>query len=180
MAGDTLNQSGQHPLLYIYLVDRGCNEQGYIDQGKHRDSGCPKGCPRRGGQNCLLVHGYYPRSAPFCRYRKHCFGSDSCTNSSIRSRPSVEVSCSPEMARPHHAKRPESEASFGYDLLSCPNCGRILKLAEIWEPKRGFVWMKHWLKTQRIRKTARDALNNAKQITNRPRFPLIYLQLSIA
>jgi len=24
--------------------------------------------------------------------------------------------------------------------LACPLCGRTLELAEIWEPKRGFVW----------------------------------------
>lgn len=45
------------------LVDYGCNEQVYIDQGKHRDSGCPKGCLRCGGQNCLIGYGYYPRKA---------------------------------------------------------------------------------------------------------------------
>jgi hypothetical protein len=30
-----------------------------------------------------------------------------------------------------------------------------MELAEIWEPKRGFVWMKRWLETHRMRKAAR-------------------------
>jgi hypothetical protein len=42
-----------------------------------------------------------------------------------------------------------SGASFGYDPLSCPNCGCIMELAENWAPKRGFVWMKQWLETHR-------------------------------
>jgi len=70
-------------------------------------------------------------------------------------------------------------ASFGYDPLSCPNCGCIMELAEIWEPKRGFVWMKQWLETHRMRKAARDALKDAAQITNRPRLPRLYQQLPI-
>ena len=70
--------------------------------------------------------------------------------------------------------------SFGYDPLSCPNCGRIMELAEIWEPKRGFVWMKHWLETHRMRKAARDALIDAAQITNRSRLPRLYQQIPIA
>jgi hypothetical protein len=54
--------------------------------------------------------------------------------------------------------RDRIKASFGYDTLSCPNCGRTLELAEIWETNRGFIWMKQWLETHRMRKAARDAL----------------------
>ena len=54
-----------------------------------------------------------------------------------------------------------------------------MELAEIWEPKRGFVWMKQWLETHRMRKAARDALKDAAQITNRPRLPRLYQQLPI-
>jgi hypothetical protein len=45
------------------LADYGCNEQGYIDQEKHRDSPRPAGCPGCGEQNCLIGHGYYRRKA---------------------------------------------------------------------------------------------------------------------
>jgi hypothetical protein len=45
------------------LADYGCNEQGYIDQEKHRDSLRPEGCPGCGEQNCLVGHGYYLRKA---------------------------------------------------------------------------------------------------------------------
>jgi hypothetical protein len=48
--------------------------------------------------------------------------------------------------------------SFGYDLLECPQCGCMMQLAEIWEPKRGHIWMKRWLETYRMRKAARQAL----------------------
>jgi hypothetical protein len=37
--------------------------------------------------------------------------------------------------------RDRIKASFGYDPLSWPLCGRTMELAEIREPKRGFVWM---------------------------------------
>ncbi len=30
------------------------------------------------------------------------------------------------------------------DPLECPYCGCIVQLAEIWEPKRGHIWMKRW------------------------------------
>jgi hypothetical protein len=60
--------------------------------------------------------------------------------------------------------RDRIKASFGYDPLECPNCGRIMELAEIWEPKRGFVWMKHWLETHRMRKAARDAFLSVQNI----------------
>lgn len=53
--------------------------------------------------------------------------------------------------------RDRVKASFGDDPLECPNCGRIMQLAEIWEPKRGFVWMQRWLETHRLRKVAREA-----------------------
>ena len=69
--------------------------------------------------------------------------------------------------------------SFGYDPLSCPNFGRIMELAEIWVPKRGFVWMKHWLETHRMRKAARDAFIDAAQITSHSRLPRLYQQLPI-
>jgi len=62
-----------------------------------------------------------------------------------------EILQSPEVAR-------AIKASFGYDPLACPRCGRILELAEIREPQRGHIWMKRWLETHRLRKAARDAL----------------------
>jgi len=40
--------------------------------------------------------------------------------------------------------RERIKASFGYDPLECPHCGCIMQLAEIWEPKRGHIWMKRW------------------------------------
>ena len=59
----------------------------------------------------------------------------------------------------HHLKwRERIKASFGYDPLQCPRCGRTLELVEIWEPKRGHIWMKRWLETHRLRKAARQAL----------------------
>jgi hypothetical protein len=39
-----------------------------------------------------------------------------------------------------------------------------MELAETWEPKRGFVWMKRWLETHRMRKAARDAMKEAAQV----------------
>lgn len=68
--------------------------------------------------------------------------------------------------------RKRIQASFGYDPLACPRCGRTMELAEIWEPKRGFVWMKRWLETHRMRKAASlswrtvqgDALKEAAQV----------------
>jgi hypothetical protein len=52
--------------------------------------------------------------------------------------------------------------SFGYDPLECPQCGCIMQLAEIWEPKRGHIWMKRWLDTHRMRKAARLALERIR------------------
>jgi len=60
--------------------------------------------------------------------------------------------------------RERIKASFGYDPLACPRCGRTMELAEIWEPKRGFVWMKRWLETHPMRKAARDAIKGAAQV----------------
>ena len=54
--------------------------------------------------------------------------------------------------------RERIKKSFGYDPLQCPRCGRTLELAEIWEPKRGHIWMKRWLETHRMRKAARQAM----------------------
>ena len=47
-----------------------------------------------------------------------------------------------------------------------------MELAEIWKPQRGYVWMRRWLETHRMRKAARDAAKDAlaKQI-RRPRPP---------
>jgi len=79
--------------------------------------------------------------------------------------------------------RERIKASFNYDPLSYPKCGRKMELAEIWEPKRGYVWMRRWLETHRLRKAARDALNHATQIkrpTPHPKLPRKYQQLPIA
>jgi hypothetical protein len=76
--------------------------------------------------------------------------------------------------------RDRIKASFGYDPLACPLCGRTMELAEIWEPKRGYVWMERWLETHRMRKAARDALKEAEKVhqqLRRPRQPRQYLQL---
>ena len=56
-----------------------------------------------------------------------------------------------------------------------------MELAEIWEPKRGFVWMKRWLETQRMRKTARDAMKEAAQVKqlSRPKSFPKYQQLPL-
>jgi hypothetical protein len=73
------------------------------------------------------------------------------------------------------------KASFGYDPLACPRCGHIMELAEIWEPKRGFVWMKRWLETQRMRKAARDAMKEASLVkqSRRPKSLPKYQQLPL-
>ena len=41
----------------------------------------------------------------------------------------------------HLKWRERIKQSFGYDPLECPRCGCIMQLAEIWEPKRGHIWM---------------------------------------
>ena len=46
-------------------------------------------------------------------------------------------------------------------LESVPNPAHVQDvagIAEIWEPKRGHIWMKRWLETHRMRKAARQAL----------------------
>ena len=43
----------------------------------------------------------------------------------------------------------QGQASYGYDPLACPWCATTMQLAEIWEPKRGHVWMRRWLETHR-------------------------------
>jgi len=63
----------------------------------------------------------------------------------------------------HLSWRERIKASFGYDPLTCPRCGRTLELVEIWEPKRGHIWMKRWLETHRLRKAARDAMRQIQQ-----------------
>ena len=77
--------------------------------------------------------------------------------------------------------RERIKASFGYDPLACPRCGRTMELAEIWEPKRGFVWMKRWLETQRMRKAARDAMKEASLVkqSRRPKSLPKYQQLPL-
>lgn len=62
----------------------------------------------------------------------------------------------------HLTWRERIKASFGYNLLECPRCGCIMQLAEIWEPKRGHIWMRRWLETHRMRKTARQALERIR------------------
>ena len=63
----------------------------------------------------------------------------------------------------HLPWRERIKASFGYDPLLCPRGGRTLELVEIWEPKRGHIWMKRWLETHRLRKAARDAMRQIQQ-----------------
>ena len=63
----------------------------------------------------------------------------------------------------HLTWRERIKSSFGYDPLLCPRCGRTLELVEIWEPKRGHIWMKRWLETHRLRKAARDAMRQLQQ-----------------
>jgi hypothetical protein len=62
----------------------------------------------------------------------------------------------------HLKWRERIEASFGYDPLECPRCGCIMQLAEIWEPKRGHIWMKRWINTHRMRKAFRQALERIR------------------
>ena len=62
----------------------------------------------------------------------------------------------------HLKWRERIKQSFGYDPLECPRCGRIMQLAEIWEPKRGHIWMKRWLETHRYRRAARQALERIR------------------
>lgn len=57
---------------------------------------------------------------------------------------------------------PRIQASFGYDPLQCSRCGHTLVLIEIWEPRRGHIWMKRWLETHRQRKAARLALEQLR------------------
>jgi hypothetical protein len=58
---------------------------------------------------------------------------------------------------PNPKWRERIKASFGYDPLACPRCGTTMQLAEIWEPKRGHVWMRRWLETHRAIKALRAA-----------------------
>ena len=67
--------------------------------------------------------------------------------------------------------RERIQASLGYDPLQCPCCGHTLVLTEIWEPRRGHIWMKCWLETHRQRKAAllaveqlQAALPHARQL----------------
>ena len=68
----------------------------------------------------------------------------------------------------HLTWRQRINASFGYDPLKCPRCGQIMELVEIWEPKRGFVWMRRWLETHRLRRAARLAMQSLR--ANVPRY----------
>ena len=45
------------------LADFGCNEQDYINLGKHQESPRPEVCPQCGAKGCLIGHGYYQRKA---------------------------------------------------------------------------------------------------------------------
>ena len=63
----------------------------------------------------------------------------------------------------HLSWRERIKASFGYDPLLCPRCGRTLERIEIWEPKRGHIWMKRGLETQRLRKAAHAAMRQLQQ-----------------
>jgi hypothetical protein len=69
----------------------------------------------------------------------------------------------------HLTWRERIKASFGYDPLECPQCGCTMQLAEIWEPKRGHIWMKRWLETHRMRKAARLALEQIRASFSRYR-----------
>ena len=42
----------------------------------------------------------------------------------------------------HLKWRERIKQSLGYDPLECPCCECIMQLAEIWEPKRGHIWMR--------------------------------------
>ena len=66
----------------------------------------------------------------------------------------------------HLKWRERIKKSFGYDPLECPRCGRTLELAEIWEPKRGHIWMKRWIETHRMRKIARQMLERLHTTRN--------------
>ena len=56
----------------------------------------------------------------------------------------------------------QGQASFGYAPLACPRCGTIMQLAEVWEPKRGHVWMRRWLETHRAIKALRAAFSDLR------------------
>jgi len=38
-----------------------------------------------------------------------------------------------------------------------------MQLAEVWEPKRGHVWMRRWLETHRAIKALREAFADLRQ-----------------
>jgi predicted RNA-binding Zn-ribbon protein involved in translation (DUF1610 family) len=63
---------------------------------------------------------------------------------------------------PNPKWRERIKASFGYDPLACPRCGQTMQLAEIWEPKRGHVWMRRWLETHRALKALREAFSDLR------------------
>ncbi len=64
---------------------------------------------------------------------------------------------------PNPKWRERIKASFGYDPLACPRCGQIMQLVEIWEPKRGHVWMRRWLETHRAINALRQAFADLHQ-----------------
>jgi len=43
-----------------------------------------------------------------------------------------------------------------------------MQLAEIWEPKRGHIWMKRWIDTHRLRKAARLAMERLRVALGSP------------
>ncbi len=65
--------------------------------------------------------------------------------------------------------RERIKRSFGYDPLECPHCGCIMQLAEIWDPKRGHIWMRRWLETHRMWRAARQALEHIRATHSRYR-----------
>ena len=85
--------------------------------------------------------------------------------------------------------RERIQASFGYDPLACPRWADNGTCRNR-EPKRGFVWMKRWLETYRMRKTASlswrtvqgDAMKEASPVkhSRRPKSLPKYQQLPLA
>jgi hypothetical protein len=64
---------------------------------------------------------------------------------------------------PNHKWRERIKPSFGFGPLAFPRCGQTMQLVEIWEPRRGHVWMRRWLETHRVFKALRNAFTDLRQ-----------------